>query len=63
MKLVTAVPIVSLILTFVNGNFFQLIIYELFLPQVIYVDNKHMNISVEGGVTTTLILGFYTPIK
>ncbi len=67
MKLVTAVPIVGLILTFVNGIysllFIHLIIYEFLLAQVIYVDKKHMNISVEGGVTTTLILAFYTPIK
>ncbi len=63
MKFVTAVLIVGLILTFVNGIFIQLIIYELFLAQVIYVDKKHMNISVEGGVTPTFILGFYTPIK
>ncbi len=63
MKLVTAVPIVGLILTFVNGIFIHLMIYEKCLAQIIYVDKKHMNISVEGGMTASLILGFYTPMK
>ncbi len=31
--------------------------------KVIYVTNKHTNISVEGCTTPDLILGFYTPMK
>ncbi len=31
--------------------------------KVIYVTNKHTNISVEGCATPDLVLGFYTPMK
>ncbi len=33
------------------------------LGKIIYVDNKHMNITVEGCATPHLTLGFYTPMR
>ncbi len=31
--------------------------------EIIYVKDKHTNISVEGCATPSLTLGFYTPMK
>ncbi len=42
---------------------FFLMMHDHRLGQVIYVTQKHMNISVEGCTTLDLTLGFYSPIK
>ncbi len=64
MTFVTTVPAVGLLLAlFAKGNFLCLKIYDHPLGKIIYVDKKHMNISVEGCATHHLTLGFYTPMR
>ncbi len=64
MKLVTAVLIIGLLLAlFANGTVMFLIMLDHHLGRLIYVNKKHMNITVEGCATPTVTLGFYTPIK
>ncbi len=65
MKLAAAVLFTGLLLALlVNGFFhFFLMMHDHCLGQVIYVTQKHMDISVEGCTALDLTLGFYTPIK
>ncbi len=65
MKPVTAVLIIGLLFAlFANGNFMSFfIIHDHRLGKLIYVNKKHMNITVEGCATPMVTLGFYTPIK
>ncbi len=67
MNLITTVLIaVLLVAFFVTGNFFKFsdnVIRYYRQGKIIYVDKKHMNITVEGCATPSLTLGFDTPIK
>ncbi len=64
MKLGILLAFVGLLLALaVSGNFTFMIIWDCYLGRIIYVNKKHMNITVEGCATPSLTLGFYTPMK
>ncbi len=47
----------------IHGNFVYLIMLDFYSGRVIFVNKKHMNITVEGCATPRLTLGLYTPMK
>ncbi len=63
MKLETSVLIVVPLLALLVGKLVCLIMCDHYSGRIIYVDKKHMNITVEWCATPNLTLGFYTPMK
>ncbi len=62
MKLETSMLIAGLLLALlVHGNFVYLIMLDFYSGRVIYVNKKHMNITVEGCATPRLTLGCLSP--
>ncbi len=64
MKFVFLLALVELLVSIaVNGNFTLFIICDPHVGRIVYVNMKHMSVSVEGCATPSLTLRFYTPLK
>ncbi len=64
MKLETSELIaLALLASLVHGKLVCLILRDHHSGGIIYVDKKHMNITVEDGATPSLTSGFNTPMK